>query len=70
MLDQTFACFAPPRLGIVAEDNEEVLVANSWSSKQVKQATDEEVLSCARRLAEKKVLYPNQILSYDSRQCV
>lgn len=40
--------------GIIAEDNEQVLVATSWSLKDVKQATDEDVLSCARRLAEKK----------------
>lgn len=40
--------------GIIAEDQEEILVANSWSLQQVKQATDEDVLSCARRLAEKK----------------
>ena len=40
--------------GITAEDNEQVLVATSWSLTEVKQATDEDVLSCARRLAEKK----------------
>lgn len=40
--------------GITAEDNEQVLVATSWNLKQVKQATDEDVLGCARRLAEKK----------------
>ena len=40
--------------GLIAEDNEQLLVATSWSLEQVKQATDEDVLGCARRLAEKK----------------